>query len=190
MSARHVPYITPEAYLAAERASDTRSEYVNGETFAMSGGSRNHAYLISRFAHELETALDHRPCQVAASDLRLQVAPEGAYLYPDVMVVCEDDATGIRDMVTNPVLVVEVLSPTSERWDRVGKFTQYRRIEGLREYVLVSQDEMLIEWYTRRDNGDWVYRQAAGPDAVCKLEHLAVDIPLVSLYRKISFPEL
>ncbi len=190
MSARHVPDITPEAYLAAERASEVRSEYVNGEIFAMSGGSRNHSFLISRFAHELETALDDRPCQVAVSNLRLQVAPEGAYLYPDVMVICEDDATEIRDMVTNPVLVVEVLSPSTERWDRVGKFTQYRRVNGLREYVLVSQDEMLVEWYTRRDNDDWVYRQASGHDAICHLEQLAVDIPLASLYSKITFPEL
>jgi Uma2 family endonuclease len=106
------------------------------------------------------------------------------------MVICEDDATGTRDMVTNPVLVVEVLSPSSERWDRVGKFTQYRRVNGLREYVLVSQDEMLVEWYTRRDNDDWVYRQAAGPDAICHLEQLAVDIPVANLYRKITFPEL
>jgi len=190
MSARHVPYITPEAYLAAERASEIRSEYVNGEIFAMSGGSRNHAFLIVNCARALANALDDRPCQVAASDLRLQIAPEGAYLYPDVMVICEDDATGTRDMVTNPVLVVEVLSPSSERWDRVGKFTQYRRVNGLREYVLVSQDEMLVEWYTRRDNDDWVYRQAAGPDAICHLEQLAVDIPVANLYRKITFPEL
>jgi Uma2 family endonuclease len=190
MSARQSPFITPEAYLAAERASDTRSEYVNGEVFAMFGGSRNHSYLIANFARELGNTLDDRPCNVSVSDLRLQVAPEGAYLYPDVMVVCEDDASGIRDMITNPTLVVEVLSPSSERWNRVGKFAQYRRVNGLREYVLVSQDEMRVEWFTRHDDGDWIYREANGPNGICQLEHLGIEIPLDSLYRKITFPEL
>lgn len=186
MSARQLPYITPEEYLKADRAAEVRSEYIDGQVFAMSGGSRNHSFLISRIAHELEAALEDRPCNVSVTELRLQIAPEGAYLYPDVMVVCEDDQTGVRDMITNPTLVVEVLSPSTERWDRVRKFEQYRRLKDLREYLLVSQDEMRIEWFTRDDSDEWFYRQASGPDGICRLEQLGVEIPLAAVYRKIQ----
>jgi Uma2 family endonuclease len=186
MSARQLPYISPEEYLAADRAAEFRSEYIDGQVFAMSGGSRNHSFLIAGIARELGNLLQDRPCNVSVTELRLQVAPEGAYLYPDVMVVCEDDQTGVRDMITNPTLVVEVLSPSTERWDRVRKFEQYRRLKDLREYLLVSQDEMRIEWYTRDDNGKWFYRQASGPDGICSLEQLGVEIPLAAVYHKIQ----
>jgi Uma2 family endonuclease len=187
MSARPLPYVTPEEYLADDREAEFRSEYIDGQVFAMSGGSRNHSFLIAGISRELGILLADRPCNVSVTELRLQIAPEGAYLYPDVMVVCEDDQTGVRDMITNPVLVVEVLSPTTERWDRVRKFGQYRRLKTLREYLLVSQDEMRIEWYTRRDDGEWVYREASGPDGICRLEQLGVEIPLAAVYRKIQF---
>lgn len=89
-------------------------------------------------------------------------------------------------MITNPSLVVEVLSPSTERWDRVRKFGQYRRLKTLRGYLLVSQDEMRIEWYTRRDDGEWVYGEASGPDGICRLEQLGVENPLAAVYRKIQ----
>ena len=184
MSARQIPRLTPEEYLAADRASEFRSEYVDGEIFAMSGGSRTHARLISRVARELENALDDGPCHVSVSDLRLQVAPEGAYLYPDVMVSCGENPSDPNDMLTNPSLVVEVLSPSTERWNRVGKFAQYRRVQSLREYVLVSQDEMRVEWYTRRADGEWVYREVNGPEGICRLELLGVSLSLERIYRK------
>jgi Uma2 family endonuclease len=91
-----------------------------------------------------------------------------------------------KDTVMNPTLIVEVLSNSTERWDRVGKFTQYRRLASLKEYVLVTQDEMLIEWYTLRDNGEWVYREAHGPDAHCRLDSLDISIALASVYAGIE----
>jgi Uma2 family endonuclease len=185
MSARQIPKITPAEYLASDRAADHRSEYVDGEMFAMSGGSRVHAALISRVAREFEDALEESPCEVTVTDLRLQVSPEGAYLYPDVVVTCGGQDADPEDMVTNPTVVVEVLSPSTERWDRVGKFAEYRRVASLREYLLVSQDEARIEWYTRRDDGAWVYEEVSGLDGVCRLEILGVTLSLKRIYRKV-----
>jgi len=155
---------------------------------AMSGGTGNHSLLIAKVAHLLLVGLGDRRCNVTVSDLRLQVAPGESYFYPDVMVLCPhlqyvDDR---KDTVMNPTLIVEVLSNSTERWDRVGKFTQYRRLASLKEYVLVTQDEMLIEWYTLRDNGEWVYREAHGPDAHCRLDSLDISISLAAVYAGIE----
>ena len=192
MAASPQPTLSPADYLAIDRASKTRHEYADGLMVAMSGGSSRHSVLIASLARLLGNALADGNCAVSVTELRLQVAQGAAYLFPDLMVICGgfQYSDGPKDTLTNPTVIVEVLSDSTERWDRVGKFTQYRRVNGLREYVLVSQDEMLVEWYTRRDNDDWVYRQAAGPDAICHLEQLAVDIPVANLYRKITFPEL
>ena len=184
MSVRQVARITPEAYLAAERGAEFRSEYVDGEISTMSGGSRTRSSLISRVAHELEGALEDGPCTVTVTELRLQVASGRAYLYPDLMVSCRENPDDPNDMITNPAVVVEVLSPSTERWNRVGKFALYREVETVREYVLVSQDEMRVEWYTRRADGEWVYREANGPEGVCRLEMLGVTLSLERIYRK------
>ena len=184
MSARQIPRITSEEYLAAERAGEFRSEFVAGEVFAMSGGSRAHASLISRVARELEDALEDGPCTVTVTEPRLDVAFGGAYLYPDLMVYCADNPDDSADMISNPAVIVEVLSPSTEFCNRAGKFAQYRRVESLREYALASQNEMRVEWYTRRADGEWVYREASGPDGVCRLEMLGVTLPLERIYRK------
>ncbi len=180
--------MSPEAYLAFERAADRRHEYIDGEIVAMSGGTARHAILINEFARALGNALDARPCIVSSSELRLQVAPKDAYFYPDIMVTCGpmQFAGDHKDMITNPIVIVEVLSEYTERWDRSGKFAQYRRVESLREYVLVSQNELLIEWFTRRENGDWIYRDATGPEAICHLESLDLKLSLAAIYRKLD----
>ena len=184
MSAAQVPRITPEAYLAAERDAEFRSEFIEGEVFAMSGGSRTHSSLISRVAHELEDALEEGPCIVTVADLRLRVGLGKAYLYPDVMVYCGESADDPEDMISNPSVVVEVLSPSTERWNRVGKFELYQQVESVREYLLVSQDEKRVEWFTRRADGEWVYRSASGADGMCALEMLGVTLSLARIYRK------
>src|SRR5258708_24076085 len=186
MSARATQLISPEEYLAADRVAEFRSEYLDGQIFAMSGGSSPHAQLILRFGSELEIALDAGPCIVTVSNLRLQIAPEGAYFYPDVMVRCPESVKDRSDIAKNPVLVVEVLSPSTERWDRVRKFEQYRRMASLREYVLVSQDEMRVEWYTRRESGEWVYQEVHGAEAVCRFDVLGVSGSLARLYKKVE----
>ena len=188
MAASAQPRLSPTEYLAIDRAAETRHEYVDGLMVAMSGGTANHSFLIQAMGRELAIALRERPCNVSVATLRLQVASGSAYLYPDAMVICGplQFAEGQKDMIVNPTVVVEVLSGSTERWDRKGKFAKYRLVPTLREYILVSQDEMCIEWYTRRDNGDWVYNAATGPEAVCHLESLNIDLPLAEVYRKID----
>jgi Uma2 family endonuclease len=188
MAANPSPNLTAAEYLALERAATFRSEFVNGEMFAMSGGLYPHGQLISRFSRELEDALEDRPCTVTVSDVRLQVAADATYVYPNVMVVCGGPAfaDGHCDMITNPSLVVEVLSPSTEAWDRGGKFAQYRTLASLHEYVLVSPDALRVEWFTREANGSWAYRAAEGPPGICRLERLGVDLPLARIYRKVE----
>lgn len=174
-------------YLHQERQSPHRSEFVNGHVYAMSGGTAPHSALIAAFASELRTLLAQRPCVVTVSDLRLHIAPHRAYLYPDVMVTCGgfQYADAHQDMIENPTLVLEVLSPSTERYDRTAKFALYRTVPSLNEYVLVSPDEKRVEWYTRNQAGNWEYREASGDQAACHLAHLGVTVELDALYRNI-----
>ena len=188
MSASAQPRLSPTEYLAFDRADETRHEYVDGLMVAMSGGTGRHSLLIGEVSRLMGNALVDRPCVVSVTELRLQVAQGAAYLFPDIMVICGglQYSDGPKDTVINPTVAVEVLSGSTERWDRVGKFTRYRLVPTLREYVLVSQDEMCIEWYTRNDDGEWVYHVAAGLEGICHLESLNIDLSVAEVYRKIE----
>ncbi len=187
MATAPLPLVHPDEYLQTERQAEFRSEYVNGHVYAMSGGTGAHSALIAAFATELRVLLGERRCTITVSDLRLHVGPQMAYVYPDVMVTCEGlkYADGHQDMIENPTVVVEVLSASTERYDRTGKFALYRKVATLREYVLVSQDEMRVEWYTRNEQGNWEYREAVGDEGVCHLAVLGVAVELRGLYRNI-----
>lgn len=180
--------LSPAEYLALDRASEKRHEYANGLMVAMSGGTGRHSLLIGEVSRLLGNALVDRSCGVSVTELRLQVAQGTAYLYPDIMVICGtfQYSDGPKDTVTNPTVIVEVLSGSTERWDRVGKFARYRQVDSLREYVLVAQDEMCIEWYSRRDDNEWVYHAATSPDEACRLASLDVSLSLSDVYRKID----
>jgi Uma2 family endonuclease len=188
MSARAVPRLTPEEFLAAERAAEFRSEYVNGEVFAMSGGTDVHCMLATSMTHILMGSLEDGPCNVFGGNLMVEIAAGLAYCFPDVMAVCgaREHSQGRKDIITNPVLIVEVLSPSTESWDRGGKFDLYRMIDTLKEYVLISQEKMSVEWFTKRDNGEWTFRVAKGPEAMARLESVNVDVPLARLYKKVE----
>ena len=188
MAASPQPQLSPAEYFALDEASELPVEYADGVALAMSGGTLNHSFLIAASARELSNALRGKPCNVSVSTLRLQIPGGTAYLYPDAMVICGGAqlAQAAKDTITNPTVIVEVLSGSTERWDRIGKFARYRTIPSVREYVLVAQDEMLIEWYTRRENGEWVYHVATGPDEALHLESLAITIPLPAIYQNIE----
>jgi Uma2 family endonuclease len=187
MAAPPITKISAAEYLERDSAAEFRSEYYGGESFAMSGGKPAHARLIMRFGRALEDALEDRPCEVTASDLRLQVKADETYVYPDLMVVCGGYAlaAGRKDTILNPVAVVEVLSDSTEAWDRGGKFGLYQGVATLREYVLVSTGAMRVEWFTREGEGDWRYRVAEGAGAVVRLEGLGVTLDLEGIYRKV-----
>jgi Uma2 family endonuclease len=155
-------------YVAEERSSATKHEWLNGEVFDMAGGTIEHGALAANTIGELLRLLRGRPCRVYTSDVRVRVAATGLATYPDASVVCgklerdpEDDNT-----VLNPVVLVEVLSDSTEAYDRGEKFAHYRRIDSLRDYVLVSQREPLLEHYARNDDGTWTLREARAGQAV------------------------
>lgn len=191
MSAHPQTRLTAEQYLEIERSSDVRSEYYAGAMYAMSGGSYRHAQIIANLSAELRAALKRRPCSVTSSDVRLQVSPNGLITYPDIAVVCGEPrfADHQRDTLLNPTLLVEVLSPSIEAYDRGFKFAQYRTLEALQEYVLVSQDEPRLEVFRRQPESEWLLHETTGLDAVCRFTSVEVSIPLAEIYDKVVFPE-
>ncbi len=140
MSAHAHPSLTPEQYLEIERAAEFKSEYYDGRMYAMSGASYPHALIIGGLAGKLSAALEQGPCAVITNDLRLRVSPRGLYTYPDVVVVCGEPkfVDNQKDTLLNPTFLVEVLSPSTEAYDRGFKSSQYRKLESLQEYALVS----------------------------------------------------
>jgi len=181
---------TPQEYLALERKSETRSEYYNGEIFAMSGASREHNLISVNLLRDIGNQLEDRPCEAYTSDMRVSIEATGLYTYPDVSVVCGEPRFQDLEVDTllNPTVIVEVLSPTTEAYNRGVKFRHYRRIGSLREFVLISQDRMMVERFTRQGN-DWVLSDMTDPDQVLKLESIGCQIPLGRIYAKVTFPE-
>lgn len=157
---------TPQQYLALERAAETKSEFFNGEIFAMAGASREHNLIATNVVRELSAQLKGRPCETYPGDMRVKVSETGLYTYPDVVVVCGEprfeDEHG--DTLLNPTLVVEVLSPSTEAYDRGEKSSHYRRLASLAEYVLIAQDRCHVERYARRPDGLWLLAEARGLD--------------------------
>lgn len=178
--------ISAEDYLSLDRQAELRHEFVDGQLIAMTGGSFAHGLVTANVSRALGNALEHAPCVVVSSDVRVRV-DDGLYAYPDVTVVCgepELDAEH-RDTLRNPTALFEVLSPSTEAFDRGEKFRRYQRIASLRHYALVSQEPSRIELFTRQ--GDfWVYRSVTAPDGWVELEALGCRIALDAVYRKMS----
>jgi Uma2 family endonuclease len=165
--ARKLTY-THEEYLAQENASATKHELIHGEIFAMSGGTVEHGALAANVIGELRALVRDRGCRVLTSDVRIRVEATGMVTYPDASVACPPIQVDPQDRfaVLNPVLIVEVLSNSTEDYDRHDKLAHYRRIPSLRDYLLVSQNERRIEHYRRNDDGSWTFRDVFPPDTV------------------------
>ncbi len=181
---------TPEQYLAAERKAAFKSEYLDGFITAMSGASREHNRIAGNVYHKIGNQLENRPYEAFISDLRVCVSSTGLYTYPDVIVVCgepefQDDEV---DTLLNPTAIVEVLSPTTESYDRGAKFAHYRRLPSLKEYVLVAQDRVLVERYTRQGD-DWVFSAPDDLDGTLKLVSINCSIPLRDIYARVGFSD-
>lgn len=181
--------MTPQEYLAFERASDEKHKYVDGEIFPMSGGTREHSLLGANVTGELRSALLERPCEVHGSDMKIKTVAPPDYHYPDVSVICgqpvfEDET---RDVLLNPKLIVEVLSDSTERYDCGDKFAGYRTIDTLQDYVLVSQKQVLVEHYHRLPDGTWIYRALRAGERLA-LASLESEIPVDRIYLKV-FPQ-
>lgn len=180
------PRLTPEEYLALERKADVRSEYDNGYMYAMSGASRKHKLAAGNLFREISTQLKGRPCEAYTGDMRVQVDVTGLFSYPDVTVVCGERRFLDREVDTllNPTVIVEVLSPSTEAYDRGAKFAHYRRLTSLREYVLVAQDTVLVERYSRQGE-DWLLTELSRLDDVLRLESIGCHVPLREIYDRV-----
>jgi Uma2 family endonuclease len=178
--------VSPEEYLAFERSSEMRHEYADGEIFAMSGGTAEHSLVAGNVIRELGNAVGDRGCRVFTSDMRIKIAARSHYVYPDASVVCErpvfEDEK--RDTLLNPLLVIEVLSESSEAYDRGDKFRQYQTIPSVREYVLLSQTEPWIEVFTRQADGGWLLR-SYGPGERAALASLACELDVDRTYTNV-----
>lgn len=177
---------TSEEYLAWERLQSDKHEFHDGEVFDMAGATFDHDKIVINIGAELRAALRQKPCDVCASDLRVKVSATGLYTYPDVSVVCgrpvfEDD---VLDTLLNPILLVEVLSGSTEDYDRGTKFKNYRTIPSFQEYLLVATDKVLVETYTRREDGSWVLREHRSGERV-KLVSVGVELSVDELYLKV-----
>jgi len=182
-------YMTETEYLAFERASEMRHEYSNGRVFAMTGASRAHNLISSYTTTALVNALGDRPCEVYAADMRVRVQAMCLYTYPDIAVVCGEPhfADNKFDTLLNPTVIIEVLSPTTERYERGKKFQDYRRLPSLQEYVLISQESPCVERFLRQPNNEWVLTDAEGLEASVELSSIDCVLALADVYRKVSF---
>lgn len=188
MSAQPQPRLTPEEYLELDRASEFRNEYYNGRMYAMSGGTYTHAIIARNLTFSIQNATGPR-CIATQSDVRVRVSPAGLYTYPDVVVVCGEPKyiDGRKDTVANPILIAEILSPSTEAYDRGFKSTHYRKLESLQEYLLVSQSEPHVEVFRRQASGDWLLSESDGLEAACNLESLPCRIQLKDIYSQVIF---
>jgi Uma2 family endonuclease len=183
------PPLTPEQYLEAERKAEYKSEYFNGETFAMAGASRRHNLITGNVAATIYRQIRKRPFEAYISNMRLKVSESGLYTYPDVVVVCEtpefDDEH--HDTLLNPSLIVEVLSETTEAYDRGKKFESYRTIASLSDYLLMAQDKRRIEHYVRQQENRWLFSEYKDPKAVFRIAAPDCEIRLEEVYEKIEW---
>jgi len=180
---------TPEEYLAIDRQAPFKSEYHAGEIFAMAGASEEHNIITVNLTVALGSQLRGGPCRPFAADMRVRVGPADLYAYPDVVVVCGERryADEQRDVLLNPTVIIEVLSPGTEDYDRGDKFTGYRYLDSLQEYLLVAQDRPHVEHYTRQPDGRWLLSEAAHLEAVIHLPSLAADLALSEVYADVNF---
>ena len=191
MSAQPVPFYTPEQYIELEKTSEFKSEYLSGQIFAMAGGSPEHSAIGNNIGREMGNLLKREPCQVFNSDLRVTIMQSGLMTHPDVSVVCGEQHRHPLDKnsIINPTVLFEVLSPTTEAYDRGEKWAHYRRLDSLQEYILVSQNKARVEQYVRQDDSSWKFRAVEGLAASLFLPSLGCSLPLSEVYDKVSLDE-
>ncbi len=189
MAALPQPTMTEAEYLAFERASEFKHEFLDGQIYAMTGASRAHNLICSYTLVTLGNQLRDRPCEIYPSDMRVKVAATGLHTYPDISVVCGDAqlADDSFDTLLNPVLIIEVLSPSTERYDRGKKFQHYRQLDSLREYVLIAQDSPRIERFLRQADNSWNLTDVTGLDASLQLSSIDAALALADVYAKVTF---
>lgn len=179
--------MTAAEYLEWERQQTERHEFVNGEVFLLAGGTRRHNFIAAHVLRSIGNRLESGDSEAAGSDMRIHVEATGMYAYPDISVACPPIEGEADDVISNPVLLAEVLSPSTADYDRGGKFAHYRQIPSLREYLVIWQSEARIEHHQRADEGHWILHDVIGIDAVLELTCFKLQLPLAEIYGKVTF---
>ena len=182
-------YLTPEEYLEIERKAEFKSEYLSARTCAVGGAGRAHSLVIANLAREVGNQIRSSPGEAYPAHMRVLIPSNGMYIYPDFVVVCgkPEFLDEREDILLNPMLIVEVLSPSTEAYDRGDKFELYRSVKSLREYVLIASGQVLVERFARRSENQWLLGSADKLEAAIKLESADLELRLADLYEKIEF---
>ncbi|HLK55452.1 MAG TPA: Uma2 family endonuclease [Chthonomonadaceae bacterium] len=186
------PYITEEEYILRERASEIKSEYYQGRVYAMAGGTPQHNEICGNAIRELGNELEAKPCTVYTSDQRIRVEATRLNTYPDVSVVCGEKHFAALDENTliNPILIVEVLSPSTANYDRTTKFDHYKNIPSFTDYLLIYATHVRVEHYVRQGENAWLQSVAIQRDAEISITNLGISLSVERLYRNLALPEL
>lgn len=188
MSSQPKSLLTPEEYLALERRAELKSEYFAGEMFAMAGASRRHNLIAANIIRVLGNQLLERTYNVYPSDMRVKISKVGKYTYPDIVVACgeeqfEDDQ---KDTLLNPVVVIEILSESTEAYDRGKKFEHYQYLASLSEYLLITQDPYRVEQYVRQSDRTWTYLEFHNVEDTVRLRTIDCELALKDIYVKVA----
>ncbi len=189
---KQLSYFTPQEYLNIERESEIRHEYLDGCVYAMAGESPDHSTICFNLAVIIGTQLRGKPCQGFSPNMKVRTDPSDLFSYPDLTVVCGEPVyhDNRRDVLLNPTVIFEVLSPSTEKYDRGDKFRRYREnIPSLTDYVLVSQSTPKIEHYTKQENDEWVKVEVSGLENELNIASIDCRIPLSEVYENITFTE-
>lgn len=185
-------WISPDDYLEMELRSEFRNEYFDGVIYAMAGTSANHIRIVMNLGGELRNQLRGGPCEAFATELRVKRKDRRLYAYPDLVIACNElDLEKYKGLETlaNPVVIFEVLSPSTERYDRRLKFDRYQAIDSLQEYVLVAQDSVYVERFRRATNGEWMYTSVNTLDGSLNLISVPASLKMSDIYERVVFPE-
>lgn len=186
------PRWTEAEYLAFERASDTKHEFIDGAVYLMAVDTENHHLIVISTSYSLYGQVRQRPCKVYTSDMRVKVSATGLFTYPDIVVVCGEPVflDSRRDTLLNPTVVIEVLSPSTESYDRGRKFRHYRTLDSLREYLLIAQDSRDIDHYLRDAEGQWVIADPERESGQVALPSIECTLAFEEVYEKVVFEDM
>lgn len=193
MSALVKRKFTPEEYLMIERKAQYKSEYLDGEIYAMTGASPKHNRITTNLVFLLESQLRKRPCNVYSSDMRVRTSRKGLYAYPDVVVTCGEEkfADDEKDVLLNPIVLIEVLSDSTENYDRTDKLFRYQQIPSLMAYLMVSQKKYEVTYYIKRNDGEeWSYRIVTDTEDNIKLDAIKCELSVKEIYAKVEIEPL
>lgn len=181
-------FYSANEYLSVERESEIRHEYVNGEVYEMAGANKRHNLISANIIRLIGNQILDRSCSVYGSDMRIKIQSAEKYTYPDVVALCgpEEFEDAAEDNLLNPAVIIEVLSKTTEAYDRGAKFAYYQAIESLREYILVTQEPFRVEQFVRKDSNTWTYFEFSSADDVVKLDSIGCELTLRDIYHKVG----